>query len=549
MDFRTIPGRILVTLLPLFCLVVLRCQNLHQEREPPRLVVMIAIDGLRADLLDRYDRDFTGGFRRLRDEGLRFENAVVDHAITVSHAGHTTLATGCFPSQHGIVDAAFYTPHGDTRALIDAVDDTTESILGAKESTGVSPRQILREGLAEWIVNGGQGAKSLAVGSGYASSLLYSQQRPGDVYWYMRSEGKYVTSTYYQEKYPGWVERFNSGRLPKLMDASAVWECTALPSARKLARADDSPYEADKIHTTFPHIYQKELAEEIFENPEAIRKWFAWTPFLDVATLALATEGVKALSLGQRATTDHLAIVLSQVDNASHYYGPLSLEVFDVLTRIDVELGNFFRFLDEGIGSAKYVLAVSSDHGFSDVPEYRDQTGEGGRRLTKGEIDDLLSEVSALVGDSSAFSESVATQVAAQVKARDFVADAYTPKQLSATNVSTDIFLNLYRNSYRRDRIPRLPLFSLSTFESSIAKAGVMLRLQEGTLIDLDVSNHGSPYLYDRRVPLLFWGRGIGPGVSQDSVSLADVAPSLAQLARIPIPTNIDGHSLFGTHE
>ena len=92
----------------------------------PSLVVMIAVDQLRADLLDRYDTVFTGGFRRLRERGRWFTNGVVDHAVTVSHPGHATLATGMHPSHHGIVDAAFYLGPPGARVFTDALEDPAE---------------------------------------------------------------------------------------------------------------------------------------------------------------------------------------------------------------------------------------------------------------------------------------------------------------------------------------------------------------------------------------------------------------------------------------
>lgn len=94
------------------------CQSNEKISESPKLVVLISIDGLGANLLNRYDSIFQGGFRRLKNQGMRFDNAVVDHAITVSHAGHVTLSTGNNPSKHGLVDAAFYVPIGDTRVWL-----------------------------------------------------------------------------------------------------------------------------------------------------------------------------------------------------------------------------------------------------------------------------------------------------------------------------------------------------------------------------------------------------------------------------------------------
>src|SRR5574339_315373 len=109
----------------------------------PSLVVVIAVDQLRADLLDRYGTAFTGGFKRLRDHGHWFPQTYVDHAITISHPGHATIATGMHPSHHGIVDAAFYAGPPGARVFTDAVEDKGSPIVGEPKLPGASPRQFL----------------------------------------------------------------------------------------------------------------------------------------------------------------------------------------------------------------------------------------------------------------------------------------------------------------------------------------------------------------------------------------------------------------------
>lgn len=519
------------------------CRGSVSERGRPKLVILIAVDGLRADLLDRYDTAFEDGFRRLRDTGLRYEEAWVDHAITVSHAGHVSLSTGLFPSHHGIVDAAFYVPKGNGRKLIDAVDDTTEAILGMPDLSGVSPRKVLRDGLSEWIIDADPDARSLAVGSGNVSSLLYAFHAPAYVYWYR--SGKYVTSTYYSSAYPAWVEQFNSDLLPGYMEASRQWENHVPESLHHLARADRAAFEGDKVHTTFPHAFNEELADDIAQDPQAaLAKWFRWTPSLDEATLMLARSGVEAMALGQRDPTDCLSIVLSMVDSNSHYYGPLSMETFDTLMRLDKALGKFFEFLDQTLGEDSYVVVLSSDHGFPEVPEYRREVGLPGIRIREEQIELLLAEVRAELDATLTMSEAAARRVVEIAESRDFVAEAFTSASLSREDESAGEFWRLYRNSFRQDRIARLPLFSLNKFDSAIGEAGVMLRLEEGAMIDLDIAIHGSPYEYDRHVPMIFMGVGVEAGVIDRPVQTVDVAPTLARLARIPIPANLDGQAL-----
>ncbi len=511
----------------------------------PRLVVLIAVDGLRADLLDRYDGAFHGGFRRLRDDGFRYDSAFVDHAITVSHAGHVTLATGCQPARHGIVDAAFYAPGpSGARVLVDAVRDTSESIPGDPGRTGVSPRHVLVSGISEWGAGAAAGARTLSVGSGYVSSLLYVFHSPAPVFWYQ--DGAYRTSSYYAGAVPDWVDRFNRERLPSLKDDWRTWTAAVPGSLATLSRPDSAAFENRGWCTTFPHRFEVQFGDAIArDRARALDRWLDWTPGLDAATLELAGEGVRELQLGQRDATDVLTIVLSTVDDMSHSYGPLSRETFETLWRIDDELGHFFDVLDRTVGKDRYVVALSSDHGFPEVPEYRKAEGLPGRRIEEPAIDSLLADVDAEIdrarGESA---DGIARRVADVVRRRDFVAGAYTAGELDSDEDTGDPYVRLYRHSFRPDRIPRLPLFSLETGESSIAAAGVMLRLREGAMIDLDVSIHGSPYPYDRHVPLVFMGAGVAPGRSVAEARTVDVAPTLAHLAGIPVPPDVDGRVL-----
>jgi hypothetical protein len=139
--------------------------------------------------------------------------------------------------------------------------------------------------------------------------------------------------------------------------------------------------------------------------------------------------------------------------------------------------------------------------------------------------------------------------VAAAVKHHDFVAAAMTPTALTgpaAADKTSDPFLALYRHSWRPDRVPRFPLFTFADGTSPIGEAGVMVRLTEGSMIDLDPVVHGSPYDDGHRVPLLFFGAGVRHGRSAEPARTIDLAPTLARLAGIPVPSGLDGRALPG---
>ena len=517
----------------------------------PKLVVLITVDQLRADLLDRYDKLFTGGFRRLRDQGMRFTNTTVDHAITVSHPGHVTLATGVFPSHHGIVDAAFFEGPPGHRQLVDSLLDPAESIVGEPEQKGVSPRKILSPTISEWILAADPQSRCVALGSGQYSSLLHAGHARPEVYWYSIQAGRYVTSSFYRKDYPDWVEKFNREQLPKLQEASSPWELRVSEEGRALALPDGMLYEGDKVHITFPHRVEDADPEGKLANAEIRRKALAWwistTPTLDAATLALAQESVTALSLGQRPSMDYLSIVVSQVDDIGHYYGPFSLEQLDNLLRLDQELGEFFKFLDAKVGQQEILVALSADHGVPNVPEQDRERGIRARRLTVEEMEAALNAARKAASASAGTPEEISIRVSEVLNRFDFVADAMTPGPLLDPGPTCDPFTTLYRHSYRADRVPRFPLFSLTHEGEGAGEYGLAVRLTSGTMIDLDPAVHGSPYMVDRQVPMVFMGPGVPHGLSDQRAHTVDLAPTLARLAGIPAPDGLDGHPLILT--
>jgi predicted AlkP superfamily pyrophosphatase or phosphodiesterase len=524
------------------------CRSPHRAAEPPRLVVLVAVDQLRADLLDRYNSLFKGGFRRLRDEGLRFTNTTVDHAITISHPGHVTLATGMVPARHGIVDAAFFEGPPSGRKLVDALEDPQEKILGDPDEKGVSPRKILVPTLPEWMIQANPRSRAVALGSGRFSSLLHAGHFKGDVYWYSVHAGRFVTSSYYRQSYPGWLDKFNAETLPRLQNESTPWE-DQVPEEGRSFTPDAVAFEADHVHVAFPHRLEDVVPAEKIADPKmrekALAWWIATTPALDAATLALARESVQALSLGQEDAPDYLSIVVSQVDDIGHWYGPFSREQLDNLLKLDRELGEFFGFLDQAVGKGKYLVALSADHGVPNIPEQDRERGRAVRRLTEKEIQEAVDAADKIAASAPGTPQEIARRVADRLNRYDFVSDAMTAETLASPGTTCDPFTRLFRNSYRADRVPRFPLFSFSHEGQGVGRYGVVVRLTRGTMPDFDPSVHGSPYEVDRMVPLLFMGPGVTPGLSDIRARTVDVAPTLARLAGIPFPAGLDGRPLL----
>jgi hypothetical protein len=497
--------------------------NAVPAADAPALVVLISVDQLREDLLQRYDRFYTGGFRRLLDQGAVF-SGTHDHAVTETAPGHATLATGVVPARSGIVG-------NDWQELVDRrwvgvynVSDSLSPIVGEPRLEGMSPRNLKRPGLADWVLTANPGAKVVSIGGKDRSAILLAGQSRGQVYWYNGEAGRFVTSRYYADQYPAWLERFNAQELQSYFDT--VWVNTAPAEARALARPDAVPYEGDGVRTTFPHRFREEAGPD-----GQLSRWVGRTPFVDAAVLGLAAEAVEELGLGRDRIADFLGVGLAQTDYVGHSFGPLSQEQLDNLLRLDRELGEFFTALDRMVGPGRWVAALSADHGVVTMPEWLAAQGEPGHRVTPSERERFVQL--ARQAAETAPRGRVAKAVASAVETLPWVADALTFEELART-APQDSFARLYRNSYFPGRAT-----------GDLGPLGVEVRLTEGTYMGARTgTGHGSPYLYDRSVPVIFLGHGVRPAPAAGSARTVDVAPTLARLAGVRVPRDLDGRPL-----
>lgn len=521
-----------VRLLILGALAGLTLSCVEVEREPPALVVYVAVDQLRGDLLERYDSLFTGGIRRLMDQGFRFTGTTHDHAHTATAVGHSTLSTGVFPSRNGIVGNSWMEETAEGWRSVYSFGDTLAHILGLPALEGRSSRNLLRSGLADWILEADSGAHVVSVSKKDRAAIAMGGKARGHVYWIAEAQGRFVTSSHYAGQYPEWVERFNREAMPEILGDS-VWEQGVPERARSLSRRDTAAYEGDGTHTYFPHRLQDEAEGE---DTADRNRWAIRTPWPDRAVGAFAREAVQALGMGQDPVTDYLGLSFSQVDYVGHDYGPLSREQLDNLLHLDEVMGELMGFLDETVGPDRWVLAFTADHGVLTIPEYLVEQGQEASRARAEDFRTLRStfeEYRSAEGDPLSISE----ELAGALEELPFIADALTIPELT-TGPPADSFVVLMRNSFHPERW---------NYGAGSEGSGVVFRFPELFYPSTSErgTGHGSPYYYDRWVPLVFYGAGVEPGVSDAPSRTVDIAPTLAWLAGIPTPPDLDGTPLL----
>jgi len=502
-------------------------------QKQPKLVVYVVVDQLRGDLLERYDSLFSGGFRRLHDGGFKFLSATHDHSKTSTAVGHATLSTGVFPFRNGILGNEWLQRKPEGWGTVYSVEDTLTHILGLPALEGRSPENLLRGGLADWISEADSGAIIVSASRKDRAAITMAGKTRGHVYWIPEGGGRWVTSSFYTKEYPGWIERLNRVDMPEIFGDS-IWEQTMPESARGASRPDTAEYEGDGVHTFFPHSFHAET-----RNPDrrgALTRWAYGQTHPDTALGVFAKEAIRVLGLGQDEVVDYLGLSFSQTDAVGHDYGPLGREQLENLLHLDGVLGDLMSFLDQEVGAGRWVMALTGDHGALTMPEYLAEQGEPGRRAIREDFAEVRTTFLAyrgLDGDP----QEVADSLAAALRRIPFVADARTALDLTTPPLS-DSFAVLMRNAYHPDRWA-------GGYGSQ--GSGVMFRFEEGYYPSTarTGTGHGTPYYYDRHVPLIFFGSGVVKGLSLDPVKTVDIAPTLAELAGIAKPGDLDGQPLI----
>ena len=498
----------------------------------PQLVVLIAVDQMRGDLVDRYAGIYSGGFRRFLDHGYRFTVASHAHAHTETAAGHATISTGAFPSRSGIVSNDWDERTAETWAPMYALGDSLSPIVGVPAMPGRSPKNMLRSGLADWILAADPQARAVSLSSKDRSAITLAGLSRAETYWIAPTLARFVTSTYYRSEYPEWVTRFNETRMREIV-ADSAWVQSVPEAQRSLARPDSATYENDGIHTAFPHLAWLEA-----DSTRPSRN--AWAlgaqPRADRAVQLLAQEAVRQLDLGQRGHVDYLGLSFSSTDYVGHAFGPYSQEQLENLMHLDRQLGELFAFLDREVGEGRWVAGLTADHGVMTMPEDLVALGEdpAARRLDPAAVSGGLQAAAVEATAAGGSYDQVAERLARLVEQKGLVARAYTHRELTVGEPA-DSFATFFRNSYYPGRAA-----------GALSRQGVELRFGYHHLVSrLTGTTHGSAYWYDRYVPFLLLGGGVRPGSSGEAVYTVDLAPTLAALGAIPAPGDLDGKPVY----
>lgn len=533
-----------ILLVAFFTISILSCKTEQKNETKPKLVVGIVVDQMRYDYLTRfYNRYGEGGFKRLMNHGFLATNANFDYVPTYTAVGHTSIYTGTTPQSHGIISNNWYDKY--EKKFIYCVDDANYQSVGIKGLAGQkSPYRMQTTTITDELkLAQNQRGKTIGVAIKDRSSILPAGHTADAAYWYQGGDdNKFITSTFYMNSLPQWVNDFNSN---KKADGylSKPWETLYDISTYTSSIADDNRYERPfqgEEKPVFPHDLPKLRKEN--GNYSIISS----TPFGNSLTLDFAIAAIEGESLGKSEFTDFLAVSFSSTDYVGHQFGPDAVEIEDTYLRLDKNLESFLNYLDQNIGKGNYTIFLSADHGAVQVPSYLQSlkipahyfnilnykthiTNELKTRFGSGDFIENVSNFQIFLNK-----EELKRRRLSVDEVSDFLVEvsinyngiykAITAKTLQETEFSSGILHKIqqgYNQKYSGDVI-LVPL--PSTLGGS----------RQGT-------SHGSGYSYDTHVPILFYGNGIKQGKSSEPYFIRDIAPTLATLLKVEFPNGTTG--------
>lgn len=509
--------------------------------ERPKLVVGIAVDQMRWDYLYRYyDRYESGGFKRLLNEGFSCNNTFINYLPSYTAVGHTTIFTGSVPAIHGItgnnwIDQA-------TGKSMYCVEDTTVQSVGSTSKNGqMSPRNLLVTTVTDELrLATNFHSKVVGVSLKDRASILPAGHAANAAFWFDDNTGNFITSTYYMNELPKWVNDFNKAdNGTKLL--SKNWNTLYPINTYAQSTADNVSWEGTakgEKEPVFPHyvseFYKKDKGE--------LRS----TPFGNTFTLDFAKAAVSGYDLGSGSYTDFLTINLASTDYVGHRFGPNSIEVEDTYLRLDKDFADFFSFLDKRLGKGNYTVFLTADHGAAHAINFMkdhnlpadffkaSEIGKslktflkehyGDENLVRNDLNYHLAVNKELIEKMKLNYDDVKRDVVQFLQTLPGVQFAVDIENIGSSPVPEPIKM-MIANGYYPKRAGALIIIPPSGWFGSNGKG----------------TTHGSWNPYDTHIPLVFMGWGIPHGKSSATYHMTDIAPTISALLHIQMPSGSVG--------
>jgi predicted AlkP superfamily pyrophosphatase or phosphodiesterase len=505
--------------------------------DAPKLIVAISVDQLSSDLWDEYRPHFRGGLGRLAG-GTVFANGYQGHAATETCPGHSTVLTGTRPATNGIVANVWVDQSaGRTDKTLYCAED--ERVPGSTSTAyTVSPFHLRVPTLGDLLKRVSPASRNVAV-AGKDRSAVMMGGRAVDQRWFYKS-GTFASD-------------LTSAAPPRSTASTNAALAAALAQPRPDLVAPPVCEAKSRAYALSPALTvgNGRLARAVGDS-----RGFTASPEFDGVTLALAAALFQEMQLGRGQATDILSIGLAATDYVGHGFGTGGAEMCLQLHALDRELGDFFALLDRS--GVDYAVVMTADHGGMDIPERLREQGVAGAARADPAL--ATSEAGKLIGGRMGLAGPV-------LLGPGTAGDIWLSRSLSAADRQRVLSATLahfrahpqVEGAFAADDIAAVPMPGGSPAGWSVKQRlrASFDRQRSGDLLVVLKQNispiaapsrgyaatHGSPWDYDRRVPVVFWRKGMAAANRSDAVETVDIMPTLAAMIGLAVPA-VDGRCL-----
>jgi len=550
-NHKTIKTISAVIILLITGFIKLSGQGAYLPPDKPRLVIGIVVEQLKYDLLEKLrDRLGDNGIKRLLNEGTYFKNASFEYMLTQSAPGHATISSGAEPSFHGITSDTWYIPLKNE--MIDCTKDTGVNPVGGSFESGLhSPVNLQASTFSDELeMATNKKAKVFGIGIRENSAILSAGHAADAAYWFDNTTGTMMTSTYYIDSMPAWVTDFNAMKFSDTY-LNGIWNLLKPSGDYSDCLPDSNKFEIGFNSINYFPYDLKKIRSKGNSNSKNDYSLLRETPFGNTFTTNFAIRLIENEKLGNDDVTDYLSICYSATNNIGHRFGPSSVEMADAILRLDDDIKNLLKFLNESIGKKNVLIYFTSAHGISEIPAVLEQNripagyfkqnqalqllrsylnavyGEGD--WVKGYSERQIFLNRTLIEDARLTLEDVQKKVARFLVQFSGVAAAYPYSAFEANDFGNG---NLKRiiNNFNPQR-----------------SGDVIVTLNPGWVDKVEdyVTDYNSPYEYDSHVPLIWYGWTVNRATVTRHVNMTDIAATLSSLCKVPYPNACTGEPMF----
>ncbi len=512
-----------------------------QTVKRPKLVVGIVVDQMRWDFLyrfaDRYQEN--GGFKRLMREGFACENTMIPFVPTNTGSGHAGIYTGTVPAINGITGNGWFDK--EKQDIVNCTDDKDVQTIGSESNAGkMSPKRLMTSTICDELkLATNFRSKTIGIALKDRGGILPAGHSANAAYWWDSKKGDWISSTYYMQQLPVWVNDFNRSHFMDRFYADG-WRTLYPIGTYVQSTTDQNDFEVHLFGQQFPYSLSNKGGTSFVS--------LLSTPFGNSLTTAFAKACIENEQLGVDSIADFLTISYSSTDYIGHAFGPNSIEIEDTYLRLDIELGEFVNFLDAQVGKGQYLLFLTSDHGAAHVPHFLQANKLPGDYLNMEQMLEALNDalvmefavqdlVLTIVNNQIVLDEKIIAENRKlnQQEIENFVI-AFLKKQKGIAHAfAMNAIENVTLNAWQKKMIEN------GYFPSRCGQIYFVLQPQWVEGFEDGGSTHGLWNPYDAHIPLLWYGWNVQPGVSYREISMIDIAPTLAAMLHIQQPNGSVG--------